>query len=203
MRVTPPNQLAGAEERCGSAWKSRVVSSHQPGMVQFIRRKSIRYMLSARRFYSTICRLVAKHKSRVGSYFMHEEKDRSKQNTLYWPQTMREVTYRRRTLAVQVFCDFQTGKGNLYVQVLAGPGGKSTNTQHATLTNRNIDGDDDYFIRPSLVRCQNGRLKRPPRKLGNYPHLAVGSKNRYIVGRMGNKILARLFEVAIAKYDSM
>jgi hypothetical protein len=159
-------------------------------------------MLSAIQFYFSTCRHLRRYRSRARNLFMHEEKERRIQNRLYSPQTTREVTYKGQTLAVQVFCDRTTLKGNLYVQVLSGPGGTSTNTQHATLTNKNVVGDN-YFVRPSHRRCANHRLKRPPRKVGRYPVRVSATKNWYIVGPMSGQLLARVFEVAIAKRDSM
>jgi hypothetical protein len=159
-------------------------------------------MLSAQKFYTAICKYLTQHSSVPRHFFMHEEKERRMQNRLYRPQTMCELTYRGRTLAVQLFCDAATGKGNLYVQVLSGPGGCSTNTQHVTLTNRNVIGEL-YFVRPSFRRCANHRLKHPPRKLGMYPACVAGSKNLHVVGPMSKQLLARVFELAIAKRDSI
>jgi hypothetical protein len=159
-------------------------------------------MLTALQFYQSICEHLKKHSRIARGFHMHEPKERWRQNRPYHPQRGREVTYRGRTLAVQVFCDPKTGKGNLYVQVLSRPRGKSTNTQHVTLTNRNI-AEDCYFVQPSLARCRGRRFNKQPRKIGKFPALKVGSRNHYLVGPMGNKLLARVFEVAFAKYQSI
>ena len=158
-------------------------------------------MLTALQFYRTICKHLKRLKGRDRNFFMHEEKERWRQNRGYQPQYMREVQYKGRTLAVQVFCDPVTGKGNVYVQVLSGPGAASTNTQHVTLTNRNVRASL-YFVRPSLMRCRS-RLIKAPSRIRGYPRLAPGTTNQYIVGAMNTSLLKRVFEVAIAKYDCM
>jgi len=159
-------------------------------------------MISARQFYENVRSHLRLHGGRPRHLFMHEEKERRLQNRFYSPQTMREVPYKGRAIAVQVFCDAATGKASLYVQVLSRSGGTSTNTQHVTLTNKNMN-EGGFFVRPSLKRCASGRLRRPPRMVGAFPFPVVGTKNQYAVGPMGRQLLSRVFEVAIVKYDSL
>jgi hypothetical protein len=133
---------------------------------------------------------------------MHARKERALQTSQYSPLKTFEVDYRDRTFAIQVFYDPAIQLGNLYVQVLARPGASSTNTQHVTLTHKNIDLGL-YFVRPSLVRCMNGTLQVQPKAIGLFPYLRVGTKNTFIVGPNDDRLLERVLEVALAKYNSM
>jgi hypothetical protein len=42
-----------------------------------------------------------------------------------------------------------------------------------------------------------------PRKVGSFPYLVPGSKSKFVVGPFDQHLLPRIFEVAIAKYESL
>ena len=93
-------------------------------------------------------------------------------------------------------------KGKVFCRVLPHKHASSTNTQHVTLTNSNVSDDGIYFVRPRLDKC-SGYLKVPVRKLGRYPARDTKTNRKFHVGPLGIRLLPRVFEVAIAKYDSI
>jgi hypothetical protein len=159
-------------------------------------------MLSDAQFFKEIITCVKLHNPRRRHLFMHAEKERAHQTSRYSPLETFEIDYKRWTLAVQVFCDPSIQLGNLYVQVIDKRLARSTNTQHVTLTQKNVIAEN-YFVRPSLVRCKNGMFRFQPKKIGRFPYLLSGKKNVFIVGPMNDLLLSRIFEVAVAKYKSI
>lgn len=137
------------------------------------------------------------------AHFMHDEKKRRRQHRDYQPFLPLTIAYRKRSIALEVFCDPKgDGKAKVFCRVLPHKSASSTNTQHVTLTNRNASADGIYFVRPRLDKC-GGFLKVPVRKIGKYPVRDAKRNRTFHVGPLGARLLPRIFEVAIAKYDSI
>jgi hypothetical protein len=161
-------------------------------------------MLSSRTFYERIKCLALKMPGAIrASHFMHDEKKRRRQHRDYRPYLPLTIPYRNRFIAIEVFCDPRgDGKGKLFCRVLQHKNASSTNTQQVTLTNRNVSKGGIYFVRPRLDKC-GGSLKVQVHKLGKYPAGDTKTNRKFHVGPLGARLLPRVFEVAIAKYDSI
>jgi hypothetical protein len=157
---------------------------------------------SAETFCKALYKHIEKHRISARNHCMHNPRDGRGQNRSYSDQHMWDVAYRGRHLAVQLFRHPRDNKGTLLVQVLSERNGRATNTQHVTLTHTNWHRGE-YYVKPRLGKCLNGKLMCQPRRVIAYPIRSPGKGNEFNVGPMGSHILARVFEVAIAKYDSI
>ena len=160
--------------------------------------------LSPIQFFRRIKRLATAMRPNIGvNHFMHDEKKRHRQHRDYDPYCPMTIHYRNRWLAVEILCDpMGDKKGKLFCRVLPRTTANSTNTQHVTLTNENITLEGVYYVTPRLDKCR-GRLRRVPRKIGAYPISDSTVSRRFYVGPLDEHLLARVFEIAIAKYDSI
>lgn len=163
-------------------------------------------VLSPHKFYAQMKRFAETMPCEGGSrHFMHDEKKRRLQHRNYRPYFSSTIHYRNRWIAVEILCDPSGDrKGKVFCRVLSTKMASSTNTQHVTLTNQNVTAEGFYFVEPRLDKC-GGQLKIKPQKIGPYPYRAskLVRYRKFIVGPLDQKILARVFEVAIAKYDSI
>ena len=161
-------------------------------------------MLSPIQFFKRIERLAKVMNPSSGTdHCMHDEKKRRRQHRDYAPYFPATVRYRNRWIAIEILCDPKGDrKGKLFCRVLRSKTASSTNTQHVTLTNENVSSGGVYYVTPRLDKC-GGRLRTMPRKIGRYPERDPVIHRRFYVGPLDSRLLARVFEVAIAKYDSI
>ena len=161
-------------------------------------------MLSSLVFFRKLKRLAKSMPSNIGpTHFMHDEKKRRRQHRDYQPYFSTTVEYRGRWIACEILCDPKgDGKGKFFCRVLPNKSASSTNTQHVTLTNKNVSTDGIYHVTPRLDKC-GGLMRKVARKINGYPVKDPIKHRKFHVGPLGHQLLARVFEVAIAKYDSI
>lgn len=160
--------------------------------------------ISAQSFFAKVERFAKTMPSSQGSHhFMHDESKRQRQHRDYTPYFAATVAYRNRWIAVAIFCDPKgDGKGKVFCRVVKDPLKSSGNTQHVTLTNTNVLSGGIFYVEPKLGKC-GGVLSCAPRKIGQFPRQDLRRTQRLLLGPLDKKLLPRMFELAISKFDSI
>jgi hypothetical protein len=154
------------------------------------------------KFRRQILDLLQKLQCADSDLIYHPPNERNPAGTGWFYEKSCEVKSNRKTYGIRLCQIISSSPMQIFIARIEGREGRQNN-YHISFSSKHFDEYGLIHASPSFKRCQIKNLIREPRSIDGYPAKVSGRRNKFLVGRLDEKLFPRLFAIVDAKFESL